>query len=361
MRPSYAEVDLAAVAGNLEAIGRVVAPARICAVVKADAYGHGDLPIAETALEAGAVGLAVALVEEGIRLREGGIEAPILLLSEPVLADAGLVIQWRLTPTVYRAELIAALAHLATQPLGLHLKVDTGMHRVGVAPERALALAQAIVASPPLELAGVWSHLAVADEDPVFTNQQRARFEEVLAGFSASGIEVPVRHLANTAGGLLYPGTRYDMVRVGLGMYGLHPCPSTANTVSLRPALRVVSHVSHLQRLAAGERPSYGRTRPLQREATVATIPIGYADGVPRLLSSRGGEVAISGRRYPLAGTVTMDQILVDVGDEPIAVGDEVEILGGSIPAEDWAERLETITYEVVARFGPRLPRRYQG
>jgi len=361
VRPSYAEVDLGAVAANLDAIRRVVAPARICAVVKADAYGHGDLPIAETALEAGAVCVAVALVEEGIRLREGGIEAPILLLSEPVLADAPLVIEWRLTPTVYRPEMVEALAHLATQPLGVHLKVDTGMHRVGAPPEQALSLAQSIIASPHLGLAGVWSHLAVADEDPVFTNQQRALFEDVLARLAENGIEVSLRHLANTAAALLYPGTRHDMVRVGLGMYGLHPCPTTRETASLQPALRVVSQVSHLQRLAAGERPSYGRRRPLQAEATVATIPIGYADGVPRLLSSRGGEVAIAGRRYPLAGTVTMDQILVDVGDDPIALGDEVEILGSSVPVDEWAERLGTITYEVVCGLGPRLPRRYVG
>src|SRR5690606_34533530 len=189
------------------------------------------------------------------------------------------------------------------------------------------------------------------------TQLQIERFRE-----AAAGLDVP-SHLANTAGSLLFPAARADLVRVGLGTYGLHPCPATREVVDLRPALRVVSRVLYVQRLAAGERPSYGRRRALQKESNVATVPIGYADGVPRRLSATGGEVLIRGRRYPLAGTVTMDQIVVDVGDDPVEVGDEVVLIGRQgteeITADEWAEKTDTSCYEVVCDIGPRVPRGY--
>nr|MBO2500366.1 alanine racemase [Acidimicrobiia bacterium] len=355
VRPTHAEIDLAAIRHNVTAISRVVAPASYCAVVKADAYGHGDVPVAEAALEAGAACLAVALVEEGVRLREAGIEAPILVLSEPALTDAAEMVRWGLTPTAYRVDFLRALAEAADRPVDVHIKVDTGMHRVGAPLARLPELVDAV--RPPLRLGGVWTHFAVADEDPEFTQLQIERFRE-----AAAGLDVP-SHLANTAGSLLFPAARADLVRVGLGTYGLHPCPATREVVDLRPALRVVSRVVYVQRLAAGERPSYGRRRALQKESNVATVPIGYADGVPRRLSATGGEVLIRGRRYPLAGTVTMDQIVVDVGDDPVEVGDEVVLIGRQgteeITADEWAEKTDTISYEVVCDIGPRVPRRY--
>jgi alanine racemase len=354
VRPTRAEIDLDAIRHNVSVLADLVAPAAMCTVVKADAYGHGDVPVAEAALEAGASWLAVALVEEGVRLREAGVESPILLLSEPRVGDAPEVVHWRLTPTAYRSEFISALAREAEGPLDVHVKLDTGMHRVG-APAEALAdLVGAIL--PPLRLGAIWTHFAVADEDPDFTGLQIEHFRRAVAG-----LNVPF-HLANTAGAVLFPRARADLVRVGLGTYGLHPCPETRQVVELRPAMRVVSRVSYVRRLPAGSRPSYGRRRALGAESTVATVPIGYADGMPRLLSD-SGEVLIGGRRHPLAGTVTMDQIVVDMGNDPVRVGDEVVLIGRQgdeeVTADDWARLVGTISYEIVCAIGARVPRRH--
>ncbi len=338
----------------------------MCAVVKADGYGHGDVPCAETAIEGGAQWLAVALVEEGIRLRDAGIDVPILLLSEPTKEEAELAVQWNLVPTVYRrtfAELLAAEVGEGRR-LPVHLKVDTGMHRVGASPEAALELAVFIDQHPRLELQGVWTHFSVADEDPEYTNEQIKRFDGFVAGLGELGIRPPMLHAANTAGAMMFPHARYSMVRAGLSLYGLRPTPQMSVELPLQPAMRVVSAVSFVRDLPAGARPSYGRRRPMPTDGRVATVPIGYADGVYRRLSSVGGEVLIRGKRYPYAGTVTMDQIIIDVGTDEIEVGDEVVVMGkqglGSVTAEDWARWMETINYEVVCNFGPRLPRHYR-
>ncbi len=320
--------------------------------------------MAETALASGADSVAVALVEEGIRLREAGIDAPILLLSEPPPEGAHEVVGWNLTPTVYRhAFLEALMSEAGDDPIGVHLKVDTGMHRVGVEPERALELVHRIARGTlPLRLDGVWTHFAVAEEDRGFTVDQLARFEEFVDIVRAEGVDPGVRHAANSAATILEPSSRLDMVRPGLAIYGLYPSQECRDVIELRPAMRVVSHVSLTRRLAAGARPSYGRRRMLASDSTVATVPVGYADGVPRLLSD-SGEVLVGGRRRPLAGTVTMDQIVVDVGDDQVTVGDEVMLIGSQgdeeITADEWAEKTDTISYEVVCGIGPRLPRRY--
>lgn len=355
MRPTWARVDLAAIRHNVEQMSRAIAPSRLCAVIKADAYGHGDVPVAEAVLEAGVDILAVALVEEGVRLREAGVEAPILILSEPPIAAVVEMLRWDLTPSAYRVEFLEALAAAAAVPVDVHLKIDTGMHRVGASVDQLDDLLDAI--RPPLRLAALWTHFAVADEDPDFTRFQIKRFQEALGSR-----QIPT-HLANTAGGLLFPEARGVMVRAGLGIYGLHPCPETRPLVDLRPALSVVSRVTHVRRLPAGARPSYGRRRELATEATVVTVPIGYADGVPRLLSAAGGEVLVGGGRHPIAGTVTMDQIVVDVGDTPVELGDEVVLLGRQgeeeISADEWAGRVNTISYEIICAIGPRVPRKY--
>lgn len=363
MRPSWVEVDLGAVRHNVAAIAAEVAPAQMCVVVKADGYGHGDVPVAEAAIEAGAGWLAVALVSEGVGLREAGIEAPILILSEPATGDAGEVVRWRLTPTVYREGFVSALERLAPVGYPVHLKVDTGMHRVGAAPDAAFDLA-ARVAAGPLLLEGVWTHFAAAESDPGFTALQLTTLTDVVAGLASEGIVPSMVHAANTAAALGGPDSRLDMVRIGLGAYGLHPS-AAPSPVDLRPAMRVLSRVTHAARLPAGARPSYGRQRPLAGESTVVTVPIGYADGVPRRLADAGGEVLIGGVRYPFAGTITMDQVLVDVGDAAVGEGDEVVLLGrqgdAEITADEWAQRLDTISWEVLCGFGPRLPRRYVG
>jgi alanine racemase len=354
------EIDLGAIRYNAAALAAMARPSLLCAVVKADAYGHGDVPVAEAVLEAGADMLAVALVEEGVRLREAGIVAPILVLSEPPPEDLGDMVDWDLTPTVYRLPTLLALDGRARGRLEVHLKVDTGMHRVGASPEELPGLMAAMRGTRHLRLGGLWTHFAVADEDPAFTETQIRRFAEIAANFDS-----PFCHLANTAGAILYPHARAGMVRIGIGLYGIHPSDQTRRHVALRPAMRIVSRVALVRALPGGARPSYGRRRSLPQAGTVATVPIGYADGVPRRLAETGGEVIIRGRRYPLAGAVTMDQIMVDVGLDPIEAGDEVVLLGKhgdeEITADEWAARLGTIPYEVVCQIGPRLPRRYLG
>lgn len=356
VRPTYAEIDLGAIAHNVRVFQELIAPSRLCTVVKADAYGHGDVPVASTALASGADLLAVALVEEGARLREAGIDAPILLLSEPDISGTRAVAEWDLTPTVYSLAFVEALGETG-RPHQVHLKVDTGMHRVGADPSAVDGLVAAIADTATTSLAAMWTHFAVADEDPSYTRRQIELFDRVV-----SPHDPPVTHLANTAGAVLFPEARRDMCRIGLGTYGLHPSPETRSAIDLRPAMRLVTHVSHVQRLPAGERPSYGRGRALEKESNVVTAPIGYADGFTRALT-RTGTALIGGRRYPLAGTVTMDQIVIDVGDDEHGVGEEIVLLGGQggdeITADEWAEQLGTITYEVVTSIGPRIPRRY--
>jgi alanine racemase len=366
VRPSWIEIDLDAIEANARVLSEAIAPAKLCAVVKADGYGHGDVPAAEAALSGGADWLAVALVEEGVRLREAGIEAPILLLSEPADGDSASIVRWKLHPTVYTPEFADALGEAvgASADYPVHLKLNTGMHRVGVDPINAFSLARKVAADPRLSLQGLWTHFAVAEEDVEFTRRQTVsllRFRETLA---AEGIEPVMVHAANTAGGLLLGESRFDMVRAGLGIYGLRPGPEVGTREPLQPAMRVVSQVAFLRTLPAGERPSYGRRRALGSRSLVATVPIGYADGVARRLSD-SGEVLIRGKRYPLAGTITMDQIVVDIGADEVVVGDEVVLLGAQgnevITADEWAAKLDTINYEIVCGFSPRLPRRYRG
>jgi len=362
VRPSWAEIDLDVLTDNVQRIADAVDPAAVCAVVKADGYGHGDVPVAEAALSAGADLLAVALVEEGIRLREASIDAKVLLLSEPPIDDAAEVVRWDLTPTVYRSEFVDALADVADRPLPIHVKVDTGMHRVGASAADAVKLAEQINTDSRLILEGVWTHFPVADENDPFTEAQLAEYRSVLEEITRRGIEVPMRHAANTAGALRFPDARFDMVRAGLSMYGINPAPGVVPDIGLRPVMRIVSQVSMVRRYPPGTRVSYGRRRPLDHESTVATVPIGYADGLPRLLFDHG-EVLIRGRRHRFAGNVTMDQILVDVGDTGVGIGDEVVLIGRQgveeVTATEWANHLGTIPYEIVCQIGPRLPRRY--
>ncbi|MCE2526847.1 MAG: alanine racemase [Actinomycetia bacterium] len=368
-RPSWVEVDLRAVAHNVRQLVRHVGGAALCAVVKADGYGHGAPQVAKAAVANGAAWVAVATVEEGVQLRDEGIDTPVLLLSEPPPGDHKDVIVHQITPTVYSLATIKQLAstalRLGTGYLAVHLKVDTGMHRVG-APLRMLPeLVHRVVETGLLRVGGLWSHFSVADTDPDYTTAQIRTYLRAVSHVPSvvtGGGPPPLRHLANTPGALFHPESHLDMVRTGLGIYGLYPRPCAEEIIDLRPVMKIVSHVSHVLRHPAGARPSYGRMRPLADASAVATIPIGYADGVPRLISE-GGEVLIGGQRFPLAGRVTMDQLLVEVGDHPVAVGDEAVLVGRQgeqiLSIDDWARLSDTINYEVVSRIGPRLPRRY--
>ena len=368
-RRAWAEVDLGAVRHNASLLATLVAPAGLCAVVKAAGYGHGSVAVAKAALEGGATWLAVAIVEEGAILRKHDIEAPILLLSEPPAESMDEVVALRLTPTLYTERGVEAaakaVASAGAPPLDVHVKVDTGMHRVGAGADEALAVVQAVADRPELSFGGLWTHFAVADEpgNP-FTDLQCSRFDEVVA-------RLPVRpalvHACNSAGALSHPGARHDMVRCGIALYGVAPSPALAAVQpvdGLRPALTLRARVSYVRRVPAGEAVSYGLRRPLERAARVATVPVGYADGVPWRLGVEGGEVLIGGRRRPLAGSVTMDQIMVDCGDDAgVLPGDEVVLIGRQgreqITAWDWATKVGTIAYEVLCGIGPRVPKLY--
>jgi alanine racemase len=327
--------------------------------------------VARATLDAGASWLGVALVEEGIALRSADIDAPILVLSEPPRAAADAVVAHDLTPTVYTAVGIEVVAKAvasagATAPLAVHLKVDTGMHRVGCSLDAAPELVDAVAASPELELGGLCTHLAVADEpDNAYTDEQLDRFDELVRALEARDARPRYVHAANSAGLLAHPRARYDLVRAGIALYGVPPAPVLADRVALRPALSLRARVSHVKELPAGSRLSYGLHYELERPSRVATVPIGYADGVPRNLGVAGGEVLVQGHRARIAGTVTMDQLMVDVGDATVDVGDEVVLLGAQgddeITAGEWAEHLGTIAYEIVTGIGTRVPRRYSG
>ncbi|MGH9096436.1 MAG: alanine racemase [Acidimicrobiales bacterium] len=379
LRPAWAEIDVGAARRNASLLARLVGPSELCAVVKADGYGHGAVPLARAALAGGAGWLAVALVEEGVVLREAGIEVPILLLSEPPPAAMEEALACRLAPTVYSAEGVRALGRAAVAGdfarVDVHLKVDTGMHRVGAEPETTVALATAIGADPRLRLAALWTHLAVADgaalADVEFTRTQLDRFRSAHDDLLAAGLRPPLRHIANSAGAIAFPEARLDMVRCGIALYGLSPTPELADQLSestgggrLEPVLSLRAQVSMCRWLDKGERPSYGRRRPLEARSQVATVPLGYADGVPRRLFDTGAAVLIGGVRRPLAGVVTMDQIMVDcgpAGHPEVKPGDEVVLIGRQageeITATEWADRLGTINYEVVCGIGPRVPR----
>src|SRR5215207_236033 len=352
-RPVWAEIDLDAVRANVRTLAGVASPAALMAVVKADGYGHGAVPVARAALDAGAQWLGVALVEEGAELRAAGIDTPVLVLSEPPPPAAPAVVALGLTPVTYTRPGIEALAKSVADsgadPLPVHLKVDTGMHRVGCAVTDACGLAESIATRDELRLEGVLTHLAVADEpDNPYTPQQLDRFDTVLADLRRAGIAFDLVHAANSAALLAFSDrARLDLVRCGIAVYGVPPAPGLAGRVPLRPAMAVKARVSHVKRLPAGARLSYGLRYTMPREGTVATVPLGYADGVPRALSATGGEVLVRGRRHPMAGTVTMDQLMVDVGDAAVEVGDE------------WADRLGTIGYEIVCGIGRRVPRVY--
>ena len=369
MRPTWATVDLDAIMHNARTLRDVVGPSQLCAVVKANGYGHGAVPVARAALAGGATWLAVAFVDEGIELRDAGIEAPVLVLSEPRPEEMAQARAADLRLTVYTVGGIAAAAAVrasGASPWPVHLKIDTGMHRVGASPLEAVAIADRIAASPSLLLEGVCTHCAVADvpDDP-FTNQQLDCFDQVLAALRESGHEPAIIHAANSAGAIAHPNARRDLVRCGIAIYGIAPSSLLEGSVALRPALNLRSEIVHLQSLTAGERVSYGRRWQAERAAHVATIPIGYADGVRRSYGLDGGVVLVRGERCRVVGVVTMDQLLVDVSEVDAHLGDEVVLIGAQasslITANDVAATLGTIGYEVTCALSVRVPRRFIG
>lgn len=369
MRATRAEVDLGAIAHNVSLLADHVAPAGLCAVVKADGYGHGAISVGRAALAAGATWLAVALVEEAAVLRRNGVEAPILLLSEPRPTDLRAAVRLDIRTAVYTPRGVdeaADAARRAGRTARLHLKVDTGMHRVGADPDDIVGLAERIRDTAGVELEALWTHCAVADEPAnPFTGVQLGRLADALARLEAAGLRPPMVHAANSAAAMDHPDARHDLVRAGIAVYGIDPAPALRGRLPLRPAMSVVSEVSLVKPVRAGEGISYGQRHTFASDTLVAVVPIGYADGVPRALSAAGGQVLIGGRRRPIVGVVTMDHLMVDCGPSgDVAAGDEVVLLGRQgderIDAADWAEATGTIAYEVVCGIGPRVPRIYR-
>ena len=368
-RWAWATVDLDAVEHNVGVL-RSAASVDVWAVVKANGYGHGAVDVARAALRGGAAGLCVALVDEGIELREAGLEVPILVFGEQPVSQLGELIEYRLTPTVYTAEYVTALAARSPGELAVHVNVDTGMQRVGVAPGQAGELLASIRAlSPALTVEAVYTHLACADEPGHPANaEQLSRFDRLIRQLGADC--PPVVHMANSAAALAIPAARRSFVRAGIALYGISPGAGVDDRCGdLRPAMRLESRIAHVKQVAAGSHVAYGWRHQFERDTTVATVPIGYADGVPRRLGTLpdlpGADVLIGGRRCPIVGVVTMDQLMVDVGAQGggarVAVGDPVVLIGGQgderISAEDWANRLGTIGYEIVCGISARVPR----
>lgn len=365
-----AVVDLDAIRRNVAHLSRLVAPAQTMAVVKADAYGHGAEPVARAALAGGASWLGVADLAEAGALRDAGIRAPLLAWLHDPEAAFGTAIERDVdlgVSSLGQLEAIAAAATSARRRAQVHLKVDTGLSRNGIAPE---AWAEAVEAAARHERAGriavrgIFSHLAnaSAEEDAA----QLAAFDTALAAASVAGLAPEVRHIASTAGALRRPESRYDLVRFGIGIYGIPPFGdgTTAADLGLRPAMTLRGRIAAVRRVDAGTGVSYGHAWRAERPTTLALVPLGYADGVPRQASGRA-EVRLAGGRRRIVGRIAMDQFLVDVGDDFAAVGDEVVLFGdpatGAPSADDWGDAAGTIGYEIVTRIGPRVPRTYVG
>jgi len=367
LRPTRIEVDLGVIQRNVARL-RDVAGTDVCAVVKADGYGHGALRVADACLAGGATWLAVALVEEGLVLRDGGIDAPILVLSEPPVAALPALLAENLTPTVYRLPFLAALdgaGHERGRPVGVHFKVDTGMGRVGVPPADWYERLEQVAIARGVEVEGLYTHLARADEPAVSTtDEQLAAFDKVVDRAAKLGIRPRWIHAANTAGTLVHPASRYTLVRPGIGVYGLSPGPAVvAADHGLEPAMRLATEVAFAKRVPAGTPVSYGHRWRAPGDGWLATLPIGYADGLPRALTNRI-QVLLDGRRRPLVGTVTMDQVLVWCGDDEPDVGDPAVLIGTQadehVRMEEWAAAADTITYEIVTQLSARLPRHHR-
>lgn len=365
---TWAEIDLEAIADNVKAVKTHLGPTvGVMAVVKANAYGHGAVPIAQTALAAGADWLAVSRVEEGVALRQAGIPARILVLGYCLPAQAAAVVEHNLTPLVTTLETAAALTDQAGRsgrPLSIQLKVDTGMGRFGLLPEEVVDFARAVQNLPWLQLEGLCSHLAVADEaDPTFSRQQLQVYQEVVAALEVAGIHLSLKHLANSAAGLALPDTHYHLVRLGIAMYGLPPSDKLNWPVTLRPAMTLKTRLARVRVLPEGASVGYGRTYITSAPTPIALAAIGYGDGYPRLCSNRGA-MLVRGKRAPIVGRVSMDQTSLDVsGIDHVTQNDEVVVFGrqgqAQISTDEVAGWAETINYEIVTRLAARVPRVY--
>jgi alanine racemase len=366
---TWAEINLQAIAHNVQQVkAHVGKDTEVIAVVKANAYGHGEIPVAHTLLNAGATRLAVHRTIDGVRLRKAGITAPILILGYTPPSGVPLVIDQSLTPTVIDRDIAVQLASQAKGPIPIHIKVDTGMCRYGLMPEDVLGFIKEIDTLPHLVIEGLFSHFATADEaDQGPMRAQWEVFQHIIADVEKAGFHIPLRHICNSAGLLALPEAHMDAVRPGILLYGLHPSAECRAPFPLEPALTLKSLVVRVQTLPPGSAIGYGHTYRVKAPMVAALVPIGYGDGYHRLISNKG-EVLIHGQRAPVRGRVSMDQIVVDVTHiDDVQVGDEAVMIGkqgdAHLTATDVATWAETIHYEVLTAVHPQVVRvfRYNG
>ena len=364
---AWVEVDLNALAHNVRTLKAwLIPPTKLMAVVKADAYGHGAITVARTALANGADSLAIATLAEGVELRRGGITAPILILGAiNAPEDIKAVAAWKLSATVGDRQQASifnrTLANLGSLA-AVHLKLDTGMSRLGTNWQDAVDFASFVRDLPNLKIKSVYSHFATADEsDPSFMDLQHQRFKTAIARLKEAGIHPPELHLANSAATLADRTTHYDLVRVGLALYGLSPATHLERILDLKPVLQVKAKIAQVKTIPTGEGVSYGRKFVTNSDTKVAVVGIGYADGVPRNLSNRL-QAIVGGKLASQIGAITMDQLMLRIDDIPnVRAGDTVTLIGRegnlSLTAEDWANKLNTISWEILCGFKHRLPR----
>lgn len=362
----WAEVDLAAIRHNITELQKKAPGAEIMGVVKGYAYGHGNPASARAMVAAGATRLGVARVAEALHLREAGLSVPVHIFTEPPPSAVMTVVDYDLTPTVYTQSFASSLSEAALaagRTVPVHVKLDTGMHRVGLMADEVSGAIKTLRSLKGIEVEGAWSHLAVADlVDHPFTRKQIDLFSDLLGEIERAGVRLRYRHLANSAATLSAPAAHYDIVRCGVAAYGLWPGADLAGTGDLRPALALRARVNQVKVVSEGERLSYGLRYELEHTGRVVTVPAGYADGYDRRLSGRA-DVLIDGRRHPVSGAVCMDQFMVDVGDRDLDVGTVVTLIGtdggDTVTAEELATLIGTINYEVTTRIPSRVPRIY--
>jgi len=367
-RPTVGEVDLGALEFNYREIKkRIPEGVKVLAVVKADAYGHGAIPISLRLEKLGVEYLGVAISEEGVELRKGGVKSPILVLGGIFGGEVDQIFRFRLTPVIFRNDCLKILSREAKKrrrKVKVHLKVDTGMGRLGVPLNLWPDFLREVRRFPKIEIEGILSHFSMTDEEKGFTQSQWRAFKRAVAIAQELGISSEYLHMASSATLTAFPGYAAGLVRPGIMLYGSYPSPAFRSLISLKPVMTLKTRVHFLKSVPSGARISYGGTFRTKRESRIATLPIGYADGYSRHLSNHG-EVLIHGKRAPVVGKVCMDFIMVDVTDIPrVSVGDEVILIGRQggeqITPEEIAEKINSISYEVLCSIGKRVPRIYK-
>lgn len=364
-RPTQIHVDLDAIRENVRRIKKIVEPSLVAVVVKGNAYGHGMSAVSLALCDSEADVLCVATPESAFTLRKRGVNMPILLLSEPPIEAVQECYEYDITMCVYSKEIIDEVSRIANKKsIHVHLKVDTGMNRVGCEAEDTLDLVQYISTKPGIFLEGIFTHFATADEENhAKTQEQLDIFQQHLEKLDLQNLLPPIVHSANSSAALTLPDARYSMIRTGLAAYGVYPADHMKQKIELVPAITFSSKIMFLKDISVGESVSYGAQYIAEKDSRIATIPAGYSDGVPRNLGIKGGHVLIHGTRCPIIGAVTMDMMMVDVGSIDVSIGDEVILLGSqgneTVTPNEWADLMETIPYEIICQIGERLPRIY--